>query len=109
MKSSKRKDVVKLMIELYCHKNHNTHKGCICDDCKALYEYVELRNSKCPFKEQNIFCTNCKVHCYKSDMRKKISQVMRFSGPRMILYHPIIAIEHLYQTLKNKRRIKNEK
>jgi hypothetical protein len=27
-------------------------------------------------------------------MREKIRAVMRFSGPRMLLYHPITAIRH---------------
>ena len=29
-------------------------------------------------------------------MRDKIREVMRFSGPRMILYHPIEAIIHMF-------------
>ena len=36
--------------------------------------------------ETKTFCSNCKVHCYKPEMRKKIRAVMRFSGPRMIFY-----------------------
>ena len=50
------------------------------------------------------FCSNCRVHCYKPDMREKIRQVMRFSGPRMLFYHPIRAIRHVIETKKEKRR-----
>ncbi len=28
-------------------------------------------------------------------MKEKIKTVMRFSGPRMLIYHPIMAIRHL--------------
>jgi hypothetical protein len=28
-------------------------------------------------------------------MREKIKEVMRFSGPRMLLYHPLDAFRHL--------------
>ncbi len=34
---------------------------------------------------------------------------MRYSGPRMILDHPIIAIAHLIETKKEKRRIEKNK
>ena len=30
--------------------------------------------------EQKTFCANCKVHCYKPEMREQIRKVMRFSG-----------------------------
>ena len=29
------------------------------------------------------------------EMREQIRQVMRFSGPRMLLYHPVLAVWHL--------------
>ena len=34
-------------------------------------------------------------HCYKPEMRERIRQVMRYSGPRMITKHPVAAIRHL--------------
>ena len=30
----------------------------------------------------------------------KIKEVMKFSGPRMLIYHPVIAIRHLIENLK---------
>lgn len=36
-------------------------------------------------------------------MREKIRKVMRYSGPRMILYHPITAIRHVIENKKEKR------
>ncbi len=100
-KLAQEKRVVKLMIELYCTKKHN--KKMLCAECNELLDYANLRADKCPFKETKTFCSNCKAHCYKPDMRDKIKQVMRFSGPLMIFYHPIIAIKHLIQTKgKNK-------
>ena len=54
----------------------------------------------CPFMETKTFCSKCQVHCYKKDMREKIKEVMRFSGPRMLFHHPIIAIRHLIERKK---------
>ena len=38
-------------------------------------------------------------------MREKIRDVMRFSGPRMIFDHPIIAFRHVYETNREKRKL----
>lgn len=102
MKIEKEKKVSFLMIDLYCKKKHKM-KDNICAECQELKEYVLLRLAKCPFGENKTFCSNCKIHCYQKDMRYKIKEVMKFSGPRMICYHPILAIKHLVQTRKEKK------
>ena len=96
-KREREKHIVSEMIALYCHKKHGT-KGKICDDCAALNAYAEMRADKCPFMETKTFCSNCKVHCYKPEMREKIRKVMRYSGPRMLKTHPILAIRHLVES-----------
>ncbi len=97
----KEKQVAKLMIKIFCKKKHKQIE--LCKGCKELLNYVQIRAEKCPYKETKTFCSNCKTHCYKPDMREYIRTVMRFSGPRMILYHPVIAIKHLIATKKEGR------
>lgn len=87
------------MIHLYCKKKH--HQKRLCAECEELYTYAKMRIEKCPFMETKTFCSQCKVHCYKPEMRKKIREVMRFSGPRMLFHHPIMAIRHLYYQIKD--------
>ena len=41
-------------------------------------------------------------------MRAKIKQVMRYSGPRMIFSHPIIAMKHVIETKREKKRLQKE-
>lgn len=94
------KEMVSLMIRLYCRKNHKTKE--LCSECAELDIYARERSDRCPFMENKTFCSNCKVHCYKPEMREKIRKVMRFSGPRMMLYHPVMAIMHLILTKKSK-------
>lgn len=98
-KRKQEKEVVSLMIKLYCNKKHHT-KGTLCERCRELDEYARLRSDKCPFMETKTFCSNCKVHCYKPEMRKRIREVMKFSGPRMILYHPVMAVRHVLARLR---------
>ena len=107
-KRENEKKMVSEMIELYCRKQHKSTKGNLCMECKALYDYARLRSDKCPFMETKTFCSNCKVHCYKPDMREKIRVVMRYSGPRMIFHHPVAAISHVIATKKEKRKLEGE-
>lgn len=106
-KREREKKMVSEMIALYCRKNHGT-KGTLCRSCAALNMYARQSSDKCPFMETKTFCSNCKVHCYKPEMREKIRIVMRFSGPRMIFHHPVAAIRHVIKTKKEKRRLEKQ-
>ncbi len=103
-KREKEKQVVSLMIRLFCRKKHGTKNG-LCPECAALAKYACERSDKCPFMENKTFCSNCQVHCYKPEMREKIREVMRFSGPRMIFYHPVMAIRHVLETKKEAKEM----
>ena len=105
-KRRKEQRVVEEMIVLYCRKNHGSKEG-VCKECRELLEYAKARSEKCPFMEQKSFCSNCRVHCYKPAMRERIRQVMRFSGPRMLFYHPLLALWHVGSSVREKKLKKN--
>lgn len=102
-KREREKETVSLMIAIYCRKKHGGKT--LCPDCAALEAYARQRSDKCPFMETKTFCSNCKVHCYRKDMREKIWEVMRFAGPRMIFHHPVMAVRHVIETRKEKKRL----
>ncbi len=104
-KREREKEMVSLMIQLYCRKKHHMKRG-LCNECEQLREYAWERSDKCPFMETKTFCSNCKVHCYNQDKREKIRQVMRFSGPRMIFHHPIMAMRHAIESKKEKNGLR---
>ena len=106
-KREREKKTVALMIRLYCRKKHGTKRE-LCPECRKLEDYAALRSDKCPFMESKTFCSNCKVHCYKPEMREKIRTVMRFSGPRMLFHHPIMAVRHVIESKREKRRTEKE-
>lgn len=87
------KRIVEHMIRLYCRRREGNHE--LCDACSELLAYAHARLSRCPFGEQKTSCRRCTVHCYKPSMRERMKKVMRFSGPRMLIYAPIEAIRHL--------------
>ncbi len=103
-KREREKRMVSQMIALYCRKKHHTRGG-PCAQCAALDAYARMRSDLCPFMETKTFCSNCRVHCYRPDMRARIREVMRFCGPRMILHHPVAAIRHVVETRKEQRRL----
>ena len=108
-KRNDEKLLVSEMIALYCRRQHKTPKGTLCPECRQLHDYALMRIDKCPFMETKTFCSACKVHCYKPEMREKIREVMRFSGPRMLLYHPVMAVRHVIEGKKEKRRLEMNK
>lgn len=85
--------VVRKMINLYCRQKEGDRETC--HGCEELAEYAENRLQHCPFGDAKGSCRHCKIHCYRPDMRDRIRKVMRFAGPRMLIYHPVMAIRHL--------------
>ncbi|MFC1863612.1 nitrous oxide-stimulated promoter family protein [Thermodesulfobacteriota bacterium] len=90
---------VEAMIRLYCSRLHRAKKN-LCPECEGLLSYARASLDRCPFQEGKTTCAKCPVHCYKPDMREKAREVMRYSGPRMVYRHPILAIYHLFDKLR---------
>jgi hypothetical protein len=101
-------NTVKHMIGIYCRDHHQT-KGELCNECRELLEYARFRLKNCPFQENKTTCGNCPIHCYKTGRREKIREVMRYSGPRMIRQHPLLAIGHMLDGLKKEPGPKKQK
>jgi hypothetical protein len=83
---------VSAMLHIYCREQHG---GNLCRDCQELMSYVNLRLDRCRFGEAKPTCAKCPVHCYQRDRRDQIKAVMRYSGPKMLLEHPILSLWHL--------------
>jgi hypothetical protein len=90
---------IEAMIALYCHGHHGKRAG-LCPDCTSVLEYSLARLKKCPLQENKPACGLCPVHCYNVSMRARIQSVMRYSGPRMLYRHPILALFHMIDARK---------
>ncbi len=90
---------VSLMIGLYCKRHHGTDTD-LCSECYSLREYAETRLDRCPYGQNKPTCNKCPIHCYKPEPKQTMKAVMRYSGPRMLLPHPILAIRHLLHEQK---------
>lgn len=94
------KTVVARMIAIYCKKHHAHGEGELCDDCLDLLTYAHMRLDRCPKGNGKSSCRKCEIHCYSSEKRERIREVMRYVGPRMIFVHPWSAIRHLISEMK---------
>lgn len=87
------KRVVSRMIRLYCQ--HKLGIKEMTEEYKELEVYAHKRLDGCKFGNKKPACKRCPIHCYRKDRREQIRKVMRWAGPRMLLYDPIEAIRHL--------------
>lgn len=94
---------IKAMIKIYCRSKHHSDVS-LCRECEELLGYAKKRLLYCPFQDNKPTCGNCLVHCYKSAMKDKVIEVMRFSGPRMIYKHPLMALRHLLDSRRKPQK-----
>jgi len=97
------KKTVSLMIGIFCRAHHGSQER-LCSECESLCSYAFARLLKCPFGANKPTCAQCPIHCYKPDMRERIRRVMRYSGPRMLKCHPILAVLHMWDALRSRWR-----
>ncbi len=99
---------IKVMIEMYCRRYHHP-KETLCNECRALINYAMQRIEKCPFRADKPACAKCSIHCYKAHMKEQVIRIMRYSGPRMMMYHPVLAMWHFIDQViyKSKTNIKS--
>jgi hypothetical protein len=92
---------IEAMIRIYCREQHQAGPA-LCAECSELLDYARRRLQKCPFQAGKTTCGKCPIHCYRPEKREQIRKVMRFVGPRMLLYHPFLGLMHMLDGLRKK-------
>jgi hypothetical protein len=67
----------------------------VCSDCRELLAYAVARRINCPLDPKPV-CKHCPVHCYKSNQRQRIKDVMRFSGKHLLLRGRLDLLWHYF-------------
>ena len=93
-----------VMVHIYCRAFHDSDPGTVCTECAELLNYATERLDLCSFGEDKPACNRCQVHCYTPVPRRAVREIMRFAGPRMTLRHPILAIGHFRDLLRDGRQ-----
>ncbi|MGC9401647.1 nitrous oxide-stimulated promoter family protein [Vibrio genomosp. F10] len=86
------------MLLIYCRHHHGA--ASLCQACQELADYAETKLDRCPYGQEKPTCNRCPIHCYKPKQKEQMRLVMRYSGPKMLIPHPILAIRHLIHERK---------
>ncbi|MEG0255124.1 nitrous oxide-stimulated promoter family protein [Vagococcus sp.] len=100
-KISFEKKTVQAMIDIY-YKQYKDDEHLI--EKEDVENYAMSRLNYCRFGEEKPTCKVCPVHCYKKSYKEKMQKIMRYSGPRMMIYHPVMSVEHFVKEWRFKRR-----
>lgn len=94
-------ETVGRFIDIYCTHNHESKEKkeinasgvvgeyiknmhlMVCSDCKKLLLHSSGKRISCPY-DPKPSCKKCETHCYGKGYRKKIKEVMKFSGIHLI-------------------------
>ena len=106
---TREKEMLPEMVRIYCHGVHKTKKGELCPECRELTDYALNRLDRCRWGNNKNFCSQSPCHCYKPEMRPKIREVLRYSGPRIMLDHPLVGSIHGIETVKGVIQAKRKK
>ena len=82
------------MAHIYCRDHHGSGAD-LCGECLSFIRFAEFRLAKCPYGQTKPTCKRCPIHCYRRDMKDLARSIMTYSGPRMLVKHPYLAIRHL--------------
>lgn len=99
-------------IALYCHSKHRDQgrtpvklKACdvqaiygkplnLCPSCQKLLAHAFAKRGRCPL-DPKPDCRKCPVHCYAPKYRAQIREVMKYSGPRLVIRGRLGYLLHL--------------
>lgn len=79
----------------------------LCESCRKKAKAACLRTSHCKHMAYKTFCHNCPRPCHGHD--PEAAEMMRFSGPRLLLYHPILGIHYFQFLIRAMKRNKPPK
>jgi hypothetical protein len=103
---NRERHTIQVMIEIYCRSHHHPAET-LCPECQGLLAYAMQRIDKCPYQGDKPTCAKCPIHCYRPAMREQVRQVMRHAGPRMMIYHPMLAAWHIWDEMTQSRKSKS--
>ncbi|HNQ22736.1 MAG TPA: nitrous oxide-stimulated promoter family protein [Phycisphaerae bacterium] len=99
-------------ISIYCHGRHRRQPQeavvwreldvaevvgqpvVLCAACRRLLIHAFVKRIRCPLDPKPA-CKRCPQHCYASEYRQRIREVMRYAGWRMVLFGRLDYLGHL--------------
>jgi len=100
--------VIGKFVEVYCAGKHGAvmrskfklpeSLGSIslCVECAEFTGYAIARRLKCPLEPDKPACKHCKIHCYSPEQRKRMQEIMSYSGRKLILKGRLDYLRHYF-------------
>lgn len=100
--------VIGRFIEIYCTGKHDSVQRAafqlpenlgsfnLCSNCAEFAEYAITRRLKCPLEPHKPVCKHCKTHCYTTEQRKRMQEIMAYSGRKLIMKGRLDYLWHYY-------------
>jgi hypothetical protein len=68
----------------------------LCNDCTRLLRYGLTMRIRCPHDPKPM-CKKCPAPCYRNEYRRRIREVMRFSGTYLIKRGRLDLLYHFFR------------
>ena len=99
------KKMVETMVQIYCESHHTATGNSLCSKCVDLKDYAKNRLENCRHQEKKPVCGRCGLKCYNNDFRDYAEKVFTYSGPRMFFQHPILGLQHIWDSFRNNNQL----
>ena len=110
MTKHQKKDIrlIGTFVEVYCAGRHGSTRRVIfplpaglgerrlCSACSEFLAYSMAKRMKCPLESEKPTCKACRIHCYATAQRKKVREIMAYSGWRIMLRGRLDYVWHYF-------------
>lgn len=95
-------------VEVYCKGKHGAVERStftlpagmgerrLCAECAAFMEYSVSKRLRCPLEAEKPTCKHCRIHCYATEQRQKVREIMSWSGRRLMLRGRLDYVWHYF-------------
>ncbi len=96
-------------VDGYAKAHPNWRRAALCPSCMELVTRVEGRTERCPHMAYKSYCHLCPRPCHPPAEMARITPLMRYSGPRLLLRHPVLTLRHVRGVMRSKKIIQRYK
>ena len=84
-------------VEVYCAGKHKADdrprfslpselgERRLCEACSAFMTYAIARRINCPLEADKPSCKRCRIHCYGTQRRRQVREIMSYAGRKLLL------------------------
>lgn len=102
-------DGLQRAVDACAERYPNWRRAALCPACLELAVYAAERTARCPHMAYKTYCHQCPRPCHPAGQMKRITPLMRYSGPRLLLRYPALTLRHIRAVLHGRKIIKRYK